>query len=112
MTYTSKTAEILAKSDLRTIRRDAVAMSLGVTEGLLHQRLVQEGTSYRALLYYERKWRARHLLDDNAGASLADLAKHCGYANVEQTSRAFKAWFGKTFVDYRRSIKIQKEAKA
>jgi len=68
-----------------------VARRLHTTPRTLHRRLVEEGTSYRALL--EEVRRALALEQVRSGrASLEEIAFSLGYSDLANFRRAFKRW--------------------
>jgi AraC-like DNA-binding protein len=74
---------------------EELAASINVSSRTLRRRLALEGGSYSAVMDQERHARALILMRSSE-LSLKDVAKHLGYANVANFTRAFKRWTGKT----------------
>lgn len=72
---------------------EAVAAELNVTSRTLRRKLLDEGTSYRALQDEVREALAVELLG-TARLSIEDIAERLGYAEASSFIHAFKRWKG------------------
>jgi len=86
------------------IKEGSVATALRMTRRTLRNKLRSEGTSFRALLTELRKDLVRRYVADDS-YSITEIAFLMGYADTSSFSRAFKAWFGASPTEYRRSLK-------
>ncbi|UVE18029.1 AraC family transcriptional regulator [Pseudomonas sp. LS44] len=72
----------------------ACAAELGWSVSALQRALAEQGTSLRALRETVRQSRAQELL--RAGASIREVARACGFAELSPFYRAFRRWYGET----------------
>jgi AraC-like DNA-binding protein len=72
---------------------DRIAQRCGIGERTLRRRLVEAGTSYRALVDEVRKERALLLLEQ--AGSVSDVAQRVGFSDATAFARAFRRWTGK-----------------
>ena len=78
----------------------AVASRLTQSPRTLQQRLLEQGTSYAALLDDERRLRALGLLANRAIA-VSTVAHRAGYRSIEGFSRAVRRWTGMSPSEWR-----------
>lgn len=78
-----------------------VARRLRMSVRTLTRALAAEGTSYRALLEQLRRELSSKYLDDPA-ISIAEVAFLLGFKEVSAFYHAFKAWTGRTPLEFRR----------
>ncbi|MEM9455423.1 MAG: AraC family transcriptional regulator ligand-binding domain-containing protein [Myxococcota bacterium] len=83
-----------------------VAPVLGVSARSLRRRLLEEDTSFRALLDQSRFELARRLLEDPA-LSTDQIANVLGFCTVTAFYRAFPRWAGTSLADYRHELTAQ-----
>ncbi|MGH8099672.1 MAG: helix-turn-helix transcriptional regulator, partial [Chthoniobacterales bacterium] len=69
------------------------AKALGCSERTLRRRLLEVGTSYRAVHDALREERARALLRDTRLA-IAEIGTQLGYSDDREFRRAYKRWTG------------------
>ncbi len=79
-----------------------VASAMHMAPRTLRRKLESQGYSLSALVDQERRDRALSLLG-SPDLSLAQVAEHLGYRNVQSFDRAFRRWTGTTPAAYRRS---------
>lgn len=72
---------------------DQVAASLFMTPRTLRRRLIEEGSSYRAILDDVRRGVAEQLLDET-NLSVAEISERLGYAETAAFTHAFRRWTG------------------
>lgn len=82
---------------------DEVAKALNMSARTLRRKLVDEGTSFRALVEEERRQVALQLLD-GSDMKLDELAIHLGYTDTASFTRAFRRWMGCAPGEYRKSV--------
>jgi AraC-like DNA-binding protein len=76
-----------------------------MTERTLHRRLIDEGTSYKAILESVRHRLATEHV--KAGRlSFQEIAYRLGYADIANFRRAFKRWEGRSPSDYRDALDV------
>ena len=80
--------------------RGNVALRLNVSERTLQNRLLERGTSYRALLNETRHELAEQYMDDGQ-YTVSEVAFLLGFSEVSSFSRAFRAWTGDSPSTYR-----------
>jgi AraC-like DNA-binding protein len=106
-----KTRDVSTSTQVRGVLLDAdgafpslqdIASSLHMTARTLHRRLIEEGTSYKAILDEIRRSLAIEQLALDR-LSIAEVADALGYQSVANFSRAFKRWQGVTPSEYRES---------
>lgn len=79
---------------------DHIAERLEMSRRTLTRHLVQQGTSFKALLEEVRRELAeRALISEEVG--IAEIAERLGFAESAAFHRAFKRWTGMTPADYR-----------
>jgi AraC-like DNA-binding protein len=78
-----------------------LARRLGMSGRTLQRRLVEEGTTYRAVIDEVRRGWAEQLLGE-ARASSGEVAALLGFADVPAFHRAFVRWTGMTPASFRR----------
>lgn len=71
---------------------DRIAQRCGIGERTLRRRLLEAGTSYRALVDEVRKERALALLEHTG--SVSDVAQSVGFSDATAFARAFRRWTG------------------
>jgi len=77
---------------LGTADAESVARELGMTRRTLHRHLLEEGTTFRALLDETRRSLAgAHL---RLGKNVAETADLLGFTTPSAFNRAFKRWYG------------------
>jgi AraC-like DNA-binding protein len=81
----------------------AIARALHVTPRTLHRRLLEEDTSYRALLEEIRLTLAREHLR-STHFSIEEIAFTLGYTDLANFRRAFKRWTGQSPSTYRAAL--------
>jgi AraC-like DNA-binding protein len=99
--------EAYLKANIASIRPPgAIAAEFGISERTLHRIFSDRETSFERHVLELRVELFRRLLGDGArrGASIADLASQCGFADAAHASRTFKASFGLTPREFRSSI--------
>lgn len=79
-----------------------MADALGLQGWELTRALECEGVRFRELLQQERMNRAKTLLEYNPRMGAPRVAEVCGYANTTSFRKAFQAWFGLGYGEYRR----------
>lgn len=82
-------------------QRPALAAEFGIAERTLHRRLVDEGTSFRALVDEVRETLGTELLA--AGLTVAEVARRLGYSETAAFTHAFTRWTGTPPSRYRGS---------
>lgn len=75
------------------------AQALGLPMGRLQRALLQQGQGFRALREEVQRLRSVELLQ--AGASLREVARGCGFAELSPFYRAFRRWYGRPPEQYR-----------
>lgn len=73
---------------------DRIAQRCGIGERTLRRRLVEAGTSYRALVDEVRKERALALLEQTGSVSVSEVAQSVGFSDATAFARAFRRWTG------------------
>ena len=81
---------------------DRIAQRCGIGERTLRRRLVEAGTSYRALVDEVRKERALALLEQTG--SVSDVAQSVGFSDATAFARAFRRWTGQLPHEALRSV--------
>jgi AraC-like DNA-binding protein len=81
---------------------DQLARRFSLSPRTLRRRLVDEGTSYNAILAEIRQGRAIELLTTTR-LSMENVASHLGFSEVSSFYRAFKSWTGSTPIRFRES---------
>jgi AraC-like DNA-binding protein len=97
-------AQILDLLPSGRVKEDSIAAQLNMSRRTLHNRLRNDGTSFRKLLTELRKDLVHRYVGDDS-YSITEIAFLLGYADTSSFSRAFKAWFGESPTEYRRSLK-------
>ena len=97
-----QTVEKLIRQSLNAGRCDIerVASLMGVHRRTLHRLLVDQGTSFSAVLQSVRSDLACKMLSETS-TELAQLADILCYSNASAFSRAFRGWYGCTPSEYR-----------
>jgi AraC-like DNA-binding protein len=95
---------IMAEEAGLTVSLAEVAKRLHVSERTLKRRLMEQGTSFAALVEEARRARAIALLQTSE-LSLADVAERVGYTELANFVRAFRRWTGVTPHRFRRALK-------
>ena len=85
----------------------SVARRLGTSPRTLQRRLVEEGTSYQAVLDEVRSETAARYLADSA-LSCAEVGYLLGFSEPAAFHRAFKRWKGETPRDYRKQLAVKR----
>lgn len=93
-------AEFARHDELQVVSAERVAQRIGYSVRTLHRRLVEEGTSYRAVLDGVRATLARRWLEEH-DEPVAQIAQALGFARVESFHRSFKRWTGTTAAQHR-----------
>ena len=92
---------------LKTYRRggwltiQGAAKLAGVSVRTLQRRLTEEGWVFSDLVSQVRVEVATEMLSET-DASLSDIARHLGYSNQANFTRAFQRWTGKSPAKFRR----------
>jgi AraC-like DNA-binding protein len=86
----------------------AIAGEFGISERTLHRVFADRDTSFERHVHKLRVELFHRLLGGGAsrGASIADLATQCGFADAAHATRSFKAAFGLTPREFRSSIGV------
>lgn len=92
----------LAESELAGITVPKLARQLNISDTTLRRRLREEGYNFESLLVEERKIRCRQILRDRPQLPAKCIFEELGYFEQNSFYRAFKAWFGCTFSDYKK----------
>jgi AraC-like DNA-binding protein len=79
------------------------ASALGVSDRTLSRRLADVGTGLREIADRVRERRARQMIAMR-GVEIDDIACQLGYPDRASFSRHFRAWFGTSPAEYRRSL--------
>lgn len=87
-------------------RIEQVAQSLGLSVRTLQRRLVEEGTSFQALVEGTRE-RLATLLAQRGELSSTQMAFILGYADVTSFLRAFKRWTGTSPQEFRGGKRVR-----
>lgn len=104
MTITEKVQAYLREADLLTVLESECSMAIcRASETTLRRRLLEEGSSYGALLWDERRRRAEELMRRNRHADQWTLAKVMGYRQRNSAGRAFQKLFGINHREFRRA---------
>ncbi|CAD5105801.1 AraC family transcriptional regulator [Zestomonas carbonaria] len=77
----------------------ACASELGMSMAGLQRALAAQGSSLRQVREGVRQGRAQELL--HGGASIREVARACGFAELSPFYRAFRRWYGETPEQYR-----------
>lgn len=93
---------ILGQMERGNARQETVAAFLDISSRTMQRRLNDAGTSYQNLLDEIRQEMAKRLLADPQ-RSIEDIAQQLGFAEPRSFHRRFKAWFGKTPGEFRKS---------
>jgi len=101
MTTTDRVREYLKTADMKRASRDNVASALCMTGGTMARKLRDEGMGFSTLIEDERRRRITELLD-SPRCNADRLADACGYSTGKNFYRAFKAIFGKCYLEHRR----------
>ena len=80
--------------------RKKVALRLNVTERTLQNRLLEQGTSYRKLLYETRRELSEQYMRDGLH-TVSEVAFLLGFCEISSFSRAFRAWTGESPSNFR-----------
>jgi AraC family transcriptional regulator, positive regulator of tynA and feaB len=99
--------EAYLRANIAAIRpASAIAGEFGISERTLHRIFADRDTSFERHLHRLRVELFRRLLGGSAphGASIADLATQCGFADAAHATRSFKAAFNLTPRDFRSAI--------
>lgn len=107
MTVASRIADYLATADLGRVRAHSIASHLCMSETTMRRRLRLEGQSLSHLIQEERKRRTVWLMSQPR-INAARLSDACGYVSGHNFYRAFKSWFGRGYLEYRRSTEAAK----
>ena len=86
---------VLQRSSPELLGLDEVANEFHIDARTLRRWLVEEATSYRALVDEVCARRAIELLEA-PGGTVRQTARHLGYASAASFTRAFRRWTGKT----------------
>lgn len=84
-------------------KQDQLARRISLSPRTLRRRLVDEGTSYNAILAEVRQGRAMELLTTTR-LSMENVALHLGFSEVSSFYRAFKSWTGSTPSRFREKV--------
>ena len=90
--------DLLPSGDLTV---DNIAVQLNMSPRTLHNRLQNQGITFRSMLLELRKDLVRRYIDDDS-YSITEISFLLGYANTSSFSRAFRSWFGISPSEYRR----------
>ncbi|MFA5631574.1 MAG: AraC family transcriptional regulator ligand-binding domain-containing protein [Porticoccaceae bacterium] len=102
-THTTLAAKIRHQIDKhlpRSFSLDDMAALLKLSRRTLCRKLLEERTSYQALLSEVRESTAKNLLVTTR-MSVDEIGAHIGFENTASFRRAFKQWTGVTIGDYR-----------
>lgn len=89
-----------------SVRQEVIASKLGMTSRTLRRRLVDENTSYQAILDDCRMRAAALEFRIRADAPIAETALKLGYSEHSTFSRAFTRWAGMPPLEYRRALQL------
>jgi AraC-like DNA-binding protein len=81
-------------------RIERVAEHLGIDRKTVHRRLVEEGTSFSAIVDAVRTQTVNHHIEDRK-RTLSDVAELLGFSDVSAFSRWFKRRFGRSISEWR-----------
>jgi AraC-like DNA-binding protein len=81
-------------------RMERVAEHLGLDRKTVHRRLVEEGTSFSAIVDAVRTQTVNHHIEDRK-RTLTDVAEMLGFSDVSAFSRWFKRRFGRSVSQWR-----------
>jgi AraC-like DNA-binding protein len=81
-------------------RIERVAEHLGMDRKTVHRRLVEEGTSFTAIVDAVRTQAVNHHIEDRK-RTLADVAEMLGFSDASAFSRWFKRRFGRSVSEWR-----------
>lgn len=98
---TARARAALLRSPERAHTMPMLAAALKTSARTLQRRLLEEGTSLRALSAETRRARAIALI--TSGQSIAEVAYLLGYSEPSAFHRAFRRWTGRTPESYRRA---------
>jgi len=110
MTAAQRVADYLKTADLAYTSRQRVASALAMSDTTLARRLRLESNRFSELIEAERKRRTTELMAQPR-INASRLSDACGYASGHNFYRAFKSWFGRGYLDYRRQA-IQDDSHA
>ncbi|GAA4773792.1 helix-turn-helix transcriptional regulator [Citricoccus nitrophenolicus] len=91
------------------LTRARVARAAGVSERQLARLFAQQGQTFAEVLMSHRLRRAETMLVSGEPASIADIARQCGFATASSFSRAFKAYAGVTPSEVQRAAAAQRD---
>lgn len=86
--------------------QETVAAKLGMTSRTLRRKLVDENTSYQAILDDCRMRAAALEFRVRRDAPIAETALKLGYSEHSTFSRAFARWSGMSPLDYRKALQV------
>lgn len=99
----------LAGSDLQGSRRKLAIKEFGTTDSTLRRHLMRAGTNWTILLDRERRKRSDCLLA-NGVLCVDTLTVETGFVERNSYYFAFRRWYGKTFREYKASLKVNRAA--
>ncbi|MEO1481154.1 MAG: AraC family transcriptional regulator ligand-binding domain-containing protein [Myxococcota bacterium] len=102
--WTARVQDVLLTHRVGFPTQEETARRLRLTARTLHRRLVDEGTSFRALLEEVRHRSALHQLAASS-ASVEEVGYLLGYTDTANFRRAFKRWTGESPNTFRNSLK-------
>ena len=91
----ARVRSLMTQAGGRPVSLGHIAQTLRMSPRTLKRQLASEGTSFSAVLDEERQERALFLLR-SPGASVKDVARRVGFANVANFTRAFHRWTGRS----------------
>ena len=107
MTYTDHVVLYLKSGDMRGKCQRDCARSLYTSVSVIQRGLRREGTTWRAMVEQEKRWRMLALLSRNPHADAARLAQAGGFSQRNSVGRKFHSLFGMTITDYKRASYVQ-----
>lgn len=98
-----RVAECIENSMAQATSLKTIARKLGVSPATLRRRLEEEATTFKDLVEGVRREVSGRLLATSS-LSVEEISERLGFAQSPAFHRAFRRWYGKTPVEYRRSL--------
>lgn len=102
MTTTERVTHYLGSCDMRRAAAGEAARALAMSTSILRHRLQAEGTTFSSLVKAERARRVQVIMQNKPRIGAKRLADALGYSCANGFYRAFPAWFGQTYTEFRR----------
>lgn len=102
--------ELVQKKIIKAIHQgnisiEYVAKKVGLPTRLFQYRLQQQGYTFKQRLYQVRKDLALHYLEDPS-LNVSEISALLAYNEQSSFNRAFKAWLGKTPIEWRKELNL------